>query len=327
MRKIILSFLGSISLLIMNVGFSQMKFMETYYTYNWKETPDTYDARFYSLSKSTDSGWFTTDYFLFYNGRKEQMKGLYQDKYQAIRNGTFQWFYAYSGLKTIGRYENNFKEGVWYDFYPSGDLEDSFNYSNGHLTGINMSWYENGFQKDSLNMDESGNGTYVAWFDNGFPSEAGRYMDFNKKNGKWAYYSKEGKLAELEVYDKGILQSKQYYNKNNAPVSDTTSNDNMAYFPGGDNVWTNYLLSHLKFPYHLELSNSAMVVISVSFTIDEEGNVIEPVVDVPFHPDFDKVVYNVVKDSPKWMPAIEHNRKVRSRHIQSLQYSQALVGY
>ena len=57
--------------------------------------------------------------------------------------------------------------------------------------------------------------------------------------------------------------------------------------------------------------NTDTITVVVMATVDEAGNVTDAYVAVPFHPLFDKEVLRVIKRSPKWAPAILHNRYVK----------------
>src|SRR5947199_7863837 len=97
-------------------------------------------------------------------------------------------------------------------------------------------------------MDPNGNGVYVSWFDNGSPSSAGRYVEFNKQQGKWRYFHKNGKLSSLEIYDHGVLKDKNYFDEDGNPITDTTSSDRNVQFAGGEKAWHKYLSQNLYFP-------------------------------------------------------------------------------
>jgi antitoxin component YwqK of YwqJK toxin-antitoxin module len=122
------------------ISYSQ-KTIEAYYDYKWRECLVD-DARFYSISRNTDSGWYKADYFI--NLKKLQMAGLYEDKQNTIRNGTFYWFYPNSTLKSVGKYINNKKTGVWLDYFQDKSLKDSLNFKDGNSAGISLGWYNNG---------------------------------------------------------------------------------------------------------------------------------------------------------------------------------------
>ena len=218
------------------ISYSQ-KTVETYYDYKWRKCLVD-DARFYSIARNTDSGWYKADYFI--NMKKLQMAGLYEDKENTIRNGTFYWFYPDGTLKVVGKYIHNKKEGVWLNYFQDKSLKDSLNYKDGSPTGISLGWYDNGEARDSLNVDSNGKGVYVSWFDNGNPSSAGKYIEFDKQQGRWQYFHKNGKLSSLEIYDHDVLKDKNYFDGNGNPMMDTTSNDSDAKFAGaignGENI-------------------------------------------------------------------------------------------
>jgi hypothetical protein len=56
--------------------------------------------------------------------------------------------------------------------------------------------------------------------------------------------------------------------------------------------------------------------------IDEEGKVQNLYVSIPFHPVFDKIALRMVQESPKWLPAISHNRTVSTWFTQPVSFVQ-----
>jgi antitoxin component YwqK of YwqJK toxin-antitoxin module len=298
--------------------FSQ-NFIEKFYDENQKETFSSHGARFYSITKKTDLGWQTSKYLLTIN--KLEMSGLYEDKENNIKNGTFYWYFPDGNIKTTGKYVHNIKEGTWLQFYSNGSLQDSFNYKNGYLNGISLSWYRNGSAKDSFNINENGSGVHVAWFDNGQPSSAGRYINFNNQQGRWNYYHKNGNISAVELYVNGILKDKQYFNETGT-LADTSLQDGEATYPGGSKEWSKYLSSQLYFPRNLTFKNSYTAGIVITGLINEDGHVLDVEVSVPLHPEFDKIALKAIKKSPKWIPAVSHNRKVYYYFRQLVKFTQ-----
>lgn len=298
--------------------FSQ-KFIETHYNINREAVFSSDDARFYSLSTKTDSGWYTKEYLLTMN--KLQMLGLFEDKENTIKNGIFYWFYPNGKIKTIGKYVHNNKQGIWLQYNSNGSLYDSSNYINGNLQGISLSWYKDGFLKDSFNIDEKGSGIHVSWFDNGQPSSAGRYVNYIIPHGRWNYYHKNGKVSAVELYDNGVLKDKQYFDESGAPANTTLQNAE-AKFPGGDKAWGKYLNGQLYFPQHLEFKNGYTAALLITGTINEDGKVIDAEGAVPLHPEFDRIALNAIKKSPPWIPAVSHNRKVYYSFRQQVTFGQ-----
>ena len=228
--KFVLAFLA---MLFSFFSFSQKK-IEHYYNFYGRECPVD-DARFYSLEVKTDSGWYKTDYYV--STKKLQEVGLYEDQEDLTPNGTFYWFYPTGDIETSGTYVDGKKSGIWLKYYPGKIVKDSLNYEDGHPIGISLGWYKDGSGKDSLNVDANGNAVYVSWFDNGTPSSAGRYVDFNKQQGKWQYFHKNGKISSLEIYDHDKLVDKNYFDEEGSSMSDTTSTDREPQFPGGEKAW------------------------------------------------------------------------------------------
>jgi hypothetical protein len=93
-------------------------------------------------------------------------------------------------------------------------------------------------------------------------------------------------------------------------------------FKGGTKDWLKYLGNHLSFPNDYQITNSDVAVVKVTMTVDEDGNVQDVYVNIPFYPPFEKIALDVVRRSPKWTPAIRHNRYVRSTFRQPIVFSQ-----
>ena len=286
-------------------------FIDTYYDYHWKETPGFEEASYFSHAVKTDSGWFRWDYFVNSGRNKIQMSGLYEDKENKIRNGIFRWYYFTGELKTFGKYVHGKKEGLWLEWYNNGRLKDSLHFSNGNYSGISMSWFKNGYVKDSLNIDENGNGTYVEWFDNGNPSEAGRYRS-GKKQGRWTYYHKNGQVSSNELYNQDTLKQFQLFDENGIPQDDSAIIQKDVEFPNGEKALHNFIHNNLVFPGGYSIQNSDHIVIGTLATIGEDGKVEDVEITLPFHPAFDKEAIRIFTISPLWIPAMNHNRKVKS---------------
>lgn len=295
--------------------------MERFYDYNMKEA-FAERARFRSVIKQTDSGWYETRYFI--TPRVLQMAGLYSDHDRQIKNGTFYFFYPNTIMKSIGKYVNNKREGLWLIYYSDHSLKDSLNYKDGNPINISLSWYKDGTMSDSLKMDNSGNGVEIAWFDNGQPSSAGKFVEF-KKQGNWQYFHKNGKLSSQELYDHDSLKNRKYFDENGIAQTDTSSKDRDAQFPGGEKAWNKYVWSKLYFPSNYELTGHLASLV-IDATINEEGHIINVEVPIPLHPEFDKIAVKAVTGSPMWIPAIDHNRKIYYHFTQSVSFSESLNG-
>jgi outer membrane biosynthesis protein TonB len=129
-------------------------------------------------------------------------------------------------------------------------------------------------------------------------------------------------VSSSEIYENGHVINKSFFDENGNPTSDTTSIDKMASFKGGSKKWNDFLMRQLYFPSQLKIVNADAAIVVVAGTIDEDGNVTNVEVDTPFYPEFDKIAVNAVRKSPKWEPAISHNRKVKFQFKQCVTFQQ-----
>ncbi|MBN8837307.1 MAG: energy transducer TonB [Sphingobacteriia bacterium] len=295
--------------------------IERFFDYNWKLS-DLAHARFFSMMQNTDSGWVVNDFFL--NEQKTvQMVGKYSDTGGKIKDGFFYFFYPSGKLKSYGKYVNNKKEGVWLSFYENGMMNDSSEYISGGKVGICKSWYLNGSIKDSVDITEK-YATYVSWYDNGQLASAGRYNRANKFVGAWQFYHKNGAVASREKYDaEGNLLSKVYSDENGNAVDTINNKDREALFNGSISAWTKYLQRKLFFPSNYQIVNSDIAAVTVDFVVDEDGNIENVEIVTPFFKPFNDIALAVIKKSPKWQPAISHNRRVKYYHRQSITFTQS----
>lgn len=290
---------------------------EQYYDYNWKVcSPEK--ARYYSLVEKKNDLWVRTDYYL--REQFPQMQGSYLDQETKIAHGRFIYYYPNKRLKSAGNFKNDRRDSVWLWFHENGMLSDSSFYKDGILLGTSLGWYEDGMIADSTYMNEDGSGVKVHWFQNGNPSEAGIYSAGVKQHGRWKYYHSNGQLSAMEVYNHGRLVDKQYFDENGTP-QDTTNRDREA-SPISKEEWKKYLQKTAYFPTHLKFTTDGEATVTIRFAVDEQGNVVEPHVLNSLHPDFDKIVYDAIKRAPKWLPAIDHNRKMKTYHTQPITFAQ-----
>jgi protein TonB len=51
----------------------------------------------------------------------------------------------------------------------------------------------------------------------------------------------------------------------------------------------------------------------VSFWVEPDGSLTEPKIMLSLHPELDEAVFKVLDKMPKWIPAKQHNRLIRSK--------------
>jgi TonB family protein len=304
-------------LLVMHRSFSQKT--EHYYTYQLRDT-DAVSARFYSLTEKTDSGWRRR--FFFLHSLLLRSDALYEDSACTVPFGHYRSWFFNGRPETTGTYSKANKKGLWMRFYSNGMVEDSTVYEDGHPIGVRQSWHTNGFARDSAFHYPDGSGAAISWFDNGYPAAAGRYGAGGRPYGKWAFFYRSGATSSFEMYDKnGNLVDKQYFDEGGNPRTDTINTDRKAAYPGGVKAWSSYLKQALHAPAHYPVMDGDEAVVVVEATISEAGKITDVEVAIPFYPDFDKAALEVIRNSPDWIPALEHNRPVKTTIRQAVTFS------
>lgn len=290
----------------------------TFYDWQWLPCMES-QARFVSRMEQTDSGWLRNDIYL--GTKKLRMEGLYKDSNCQVPIGTTKAYYTNQNLASEIHYSNGILNGPLINYHYNGMIKDSLFFDNGAPAGTLKSWHSNGYLADSVVNSTDGSAVQVSWFSNGKPSIGGRFRN-ELQEGRWRYYHRNGNTAALEEYKAGKLVSRIYFDEGGMQVSDTSNHDRRAMFRGSNSNdrWRKYMENNLEWPKNVKLVNTDTVTVTVVATIDEKGNITDAYVDVPFDPLFDNIVLRVVKRSPKWMPAISHNRYVKDLLIQSVNF-------
>ncbi|TDH25234.1 hypothetical protein EXU57_14105 [Segetibacter sp. 3557_3] len=305
-------------LLITPVSLGAQK-VEQFYDWQWQRCEPA-NARFITILEKKDALWERKDYFL--RERRLHRSGFFTDTFFKVQQGNCFYYHPNGVPSSHGNYFNGQKEGLWLSFYPDGSMSDSAVFTGGRVTGTRFTYHKNGFLSDSIIYNPDGSGVEVSWFEDGSPSSAGRYGPGRRKQGKWQYFHRNGKLSALEVYEDNRLLSKQHYNEEGHHLSDSLKPDRPAMFMGMKGDWQRYLQKQLYFPSRYKIVNGDQAVVVVNGVIDEEGKMTAVEVHTPFHPQFDQIAVMAMKNSPKWMPAISHNRRVKFSIRQTITFHQ-----
>jgi antitoxin component YwqK of YwqJK toxin-antitoxin module len=249
---------------------SKAQKIEKYYDHQKKPCKQEI-ARFYTLIVQTDSGWLQRDYLI--PQQRLQMQGLYKDSTCNYAIGHFYYYHANGNLQSIGKYEDNNKQGLWLGYYADGQRKDSTVYIVGEITGTSLKWHNNGLLSDSVTHSSDGTGTSVSWFDNGNLSSTGSLIYINQLNDKWTFFHPTGKVSAFETYRDGLLTEKNYFDENGNILPGTEAKSHNAEFAGGISAWSRYIGMNARYPPGYGITNSNKVIIVAEFTIDEEGNV------------------------------------------------------
>ena len=290
-----------------------------FYDFYWRPCK-LEQARFYSITKQTDSGWLRQDYFI--SNQQLQMRALYEDAACKIQNGRCVYFHANGRVSLDEQMLHGKREGVCVNYYFNGMMADSAFYHDNKPVGSRVYWHRNGYMSDSVFHVNDSMDTQMSWGYNGSPSAAG-YYKYGKQYGKWQYMHPNGKIAAYEVYKDGEIISQEYFNEDGSLQPDVNKANQAASFKNnGLEGWKKYMNKNLYWPHDYKLVNADSVTVGLEFTINTEGRIVDIDITIPFNDEFDMIAEKIMRTCPLWKPAIQHNRKVEERYLQAVTFIQ-----
>lgn len=224
-------------------------------------------------------------------------KGFYLDEELTILHGKVVYYQTVIEQKSIGEhavsidtvmkvkitgfYDNGIKEGIWTTYYANGVKESSANYENNYRNGL-----------------------YESFDDHGIIYSRGNYLD-QVKEGDWYFYNADSTIHTRKVYKYDrLIDTKEY------------GNEGLKYA-----AYPRY-----NFKYHLSkyLKNKRIPTVMggavISFTIDENGNIIKPKLLTGVNAEFDKALIDAISNSPKWEPAYQKKKTIAEEQTLVFEY-------
>ena len=143
----------------------------------------------------------------FKNGQIQRLEENKNDKL----DGEYHSFYDNGKYSEFGYYSQGRKVNNWKYWNETGYLVEEANYHEGELIDGFLEYYPNGTLKSKGSYIQISDSTEVTSIDV-LTGEETIYSSFSDivpaKNGKWLYYSSDGKLTKTEIYIKGKLIKK-----------------------------------------------------------------------------------------------------------------------
>jgi len=239
------------------------------------------------------------------------------------QEGPYTRFHKNGKIRESGKYINNKKEGPWKAYSDEGRLTDSAFYTGGLIKGLALSWYDDGTPSDSLFFDEAGKGTGRSYNKDGSLRETGAYLD-GKKEGPWTYYHfKGGYKSQDVIYKADSAISYTCYDDEGKLQTKDCIYEKEAVFKGGDKAWRTYLerrLGSANYPSAFQKGQISGVII-IQFVVNSDGKIIDVKALNSIHPEMDQIAMSIIKDSPKWEPAVQYNRKVKAYRKQPITFA------
>jgi TonB family protein len=149
------------------------------------------------------------------------------------------------------------------------------------------------------------------------PNQSGRQVKNSSK-----FFFEELKKRNLIQPDSSLIAGKKMPSD---PVGKTAQEEtspqlknSSAAFPGGEEVWMNFLKRNLNPPSELKANEKKVV--RVQFIVNGDGSIKEVEIVQSAGPSFDKEVIRVLKRMPYWKPAVENGRRVNAVITKSITF-------
>ena len=153
----------------------------------------------------------------------------------------------------------------------------------------------------------------------------------NLKQGSSYYFNDTGAVYRELVYDKGVLKEDiDALNRKLEIVKKDSSNSSQdvvfskieteSEFEGGLPGWARYLNKNLKYPERA-INNNIRGTVVIQFIVDKEGKVDALEIFRSVEYSIDKVALDIIRKSPRWVPAVQNGWKVKSYKRQPIVFA------
>lgn len=170
-------------------------------------------------------------------------------------------------------------------------------------------------------------GKYIAYTSRGYIDTSGFYLN-GKKHGQWDVMASNHRVLRRLIYMDDVLtatKDSNEVNKENKIWRDalkekgTDTIEIESEFPGAAGSWGKYLGNNLRYPKQA-LSSNSQGVVHVQFIVNEQGQVTD--IDIRKSAEYylDQEALRLITASPKWIPAVQGGKKVKSYKIQPIDF-------
>lgn len=248
-----------------------------------------------------EDGRFKLDCFSL-NGDKPLLTLHFTDSTLAHLEGSFNSYYANGKTEKTGNYVNDLEEGGWVTWDEAGLKKDSVLYKKGVP-----------YVKAHFTFDTKGQLTYYS------------IKDSLQNTFHTIAYNDSGRVNS-EVFFKGEKGTLKRYTLTGTETDSLFTRDEIeATFPGGDAGWRLYLQRNLN--ANVPVDNKAPAgkyTVIIKFIITKDGSLKDIYAETYHGYGMEKEVIRIIKNGPKWIPAVQYGRKVNAYRRQPVTF---LVDY
>lgn len=320
------AFLLAISLFYFQLLSAQQTAPARYYYAAYDEKPSEKITSPYIVAvlKTTETGLWQKEIYYNQKSRPIAARGSCKDSSGLLNQGMFEYFHPNGKKWKQGQFNNNEKEGAWEEWDDKGNISGKLNYRNGIMAGLNRKWFNNAIT-DSIVLDENGTGKATGFFNDGKINYEGNYINGRKEN-EWTYYfpSPSGKKSMVARLVKDSAVSYTCFNEEGEQQQQNDCvYEKEASFPGDMEGWKQYLVRSLsKIKSGKYLPGGGRYSLMIRFIVNKTGDVTDASIEEPGDiPELNQAALKIISNSPKWIPAIQYNRKVNAYRRQPLTFA------
>jgi len=245
--------------------------------------------------------------------------GWYKDPAFKIKDGLFEEFYQNGKIASTSAYVNNKKEGAFRSFYEDGKPNEITVYLNDVPVDSAWEYHVDGSIKFRGFFDKTGNGSASEYYKGGKEKLSGKIMA-GKRDGTWMVYDEAGlKVMEVNFMADSVAKTTCFSADGKTIAKGDCVFEQPAAFPGGEANWTKFLQKNLRYPNDA-FKKEIQGIVRVQFIVDKDGSVKELSILTTPDKSLSNEVLRLMKQSPKWLPAIQYNKPVIYRHIQAITF-------
>ncbi len=167
------------------------------------------------------------------------------------------------------------------------------------------------------------NGLVSYYYKTGNLDSMGHYENGKKEGSFYKYLLLPGEsLNEAMQYDyvhDSLIKTINYSKDDSADDEDDEAGDKESQYVGGSSQWQRYLGKNLHYPERA-VESEKQGEVRTAFTVDEQGNVIDPVISKSVEYSLDREALRIIKLSGKWVPGLKHGKAAKTYKVQPIQF-------
>lgn len=274
-------------------------------------------SRVEHLYRTADSGW-RAHRFIYPTMVPDAMYYL-DDTATRRLQGPFVSYYEGEAnqpgpLREQRYYRADTAEGRSYSWHRNGRMASSVLLRRGLMTDTVRYWHENGQLQQLGLLDSTGTGPLEAFYESGQRQQQGSMLR-GRKHGLWTVYDDQGHRTMTVQLAADSVVSTTCFDSAGQPANGPCIYEREANFAGGLLGWRRFLEQNFQYPKEA-IRNDIEGVVRFTLTVGTDGSVSDLEIVASPHPLLSNEVRRLMGRTPKWEPAIQFNKPVKTKAAQ-----------